>query len=1130
MEAYATIVTNYLLRQSWQIALLVLVVALATRILSSRSAHLRYLLWLLVLAKCLVPPVFAVALPILPKSEPRAPDARQPARPDMVPSTMNAEFAPPPIAETEDAGTGQGPEATRLMPDLSLREGLAVIWLGGGAAFAAMALRKAWRTQRWLRAERHELGAELQGCVHDVFARLAVKRPPKVWSLDGVSQPFVWGLLRGDIYLPPAFGDVVDDEQRRDVLGHELSHVLRFDAAVNTLQILGQAVFWFHPFVWWANKRIRVEREKCCDESTIARLGAGPKHYSRAILETLRTEHQAARPIPSLAVAEPVKNLEERIRTMLRPGKQFYRRPSTVGVILILMAAMATIPTTLAFSERHSNAATQDEGEDPLKILDVKFDPIHQGKNVVRVRVQNTTDEGQVFRLQIYTRSPDYGRRGVGWGTSFFDRLEPKETKWTRFVFKIQGPITDATYVRLDFHHPGPAAGFDLTTWYHDKRQHKPWFKRVTYTSSELERQEPDTVRAQPASPEQTRAVTEVFRTVQSCLRAGQYERVWQLFTRDYREAEYQIPVNAFERFQKTMEPTHPTESAFRWEKEAFLKLQPKTVLEHNGVLTLTAAEGAQRWTIHFVRQDGQWKIDWIGGYVPRILREQEQSERAVPAGRSSNLKVLEVQFDPLQQGKNVLRIQVQNLAEQDQIFGVSVQARSPRVGGWGTTFVDAIEAGRTRWTRCAFTLRGPVADNSEVELSFYNPGPATGFDAEKWFATRPWDQWFSQRSHTGRELPRKETVPARLSPAPQEESRAVFDAFRTIQDHVGQGKYENAWDCFTRDYRDAGFFRKYPSFKEYMEEIKGPNRFSWLRKEFVKLTPESVAARDGTLVLTAALEQQKWTIDFVQEDGRWKMDWVAGFVSGWERKARWQEYVLPKMGKRSTAHFDIYYPKDSTAAREIEQIAQHRDKGFTEICRFLGRDSDVRIRMVLFEDGRTKQEATGHQGAGWAFGNTIVEVYNEQEKLDPYHETVHILMGPFGNPPALFNEGFAVYMSERLGAHALESLGGGQATIRQRAGELKDRGEWIELEELLGYTEIGSRATRPPVSYAEAASFVKFLIDTYGKDKFLQAYRTLRNSNDKAVQQENTRKLSQIYGQTLEALERQWHDTLSES
>ena len=185
---------------------------------------------------------------------------------------------------------------------------------------------------------------------------------------------------------------------------------------------------------------------------------------------------------------------------------------------------------------------------------------------------------------------------------------------------------------------------------------------------------------------------------------------------------------------------------------------------------------------------------------------------------------------------------------------------------------------------------------------------------------------------------------------------------------------------------------------------------------------------------------------------------------------------------------------------------------------------------MVFFEDRSSKQRATGHQGAGWAYGRTIVEVYNDQEKSDPYHETAHILMGAVGRPPAVFNEGFAVYLSEKLGGHALEGLSGGQATIYQRVKELKSKGDWIELPQLLTFTQIGPAETRPTVSYVEAASFDKFLIDTYGKDKFLQAYRSLQNSDKKAVQEENVKKLEQICGKPLQTLQQQWETAFTRS
>jgi len=499
------------------------------------------------------------------------------------------------------------------------------------------------------------------------------------------------------------------------------------------------------------------------------------------------------------------------------------------------------------------------EEKSNLKILDVQFEPIRQGKNIVRIKVQNTSEEEQMFRIQIYTRSPDYGREGVGWGTSFFDTIKGHETKWTRFAFKIQGPITDTTYVRLDFHNPRTAASFDKEKYFQQKER-KKWFKRVKYSSSDIKHYEADESLIKPASETESKAIIQMFLQIQNFIREQEYEQAWQLFTKDYQDAEFQVRASTFERFKKAMEPANPIDSAFVWEKDEFLNLQPGTVVERNGILTLTAADERQSWLIDFVQEQGQWKIDWIAGYTPRALRWQN-----------------------------------------------------------------------------------------------------------------------------------------------------------------------------------------------------------------------------------------------------------------------WEQRLLPAIEKRSTEHFDIYYFKNSTAEKEIDQIAEQKEKGFSEICRFLGKESDIRIRMVLFEDKLTKHSETGHQGMGWAYGNTIVEVYNEQEQLDPFHETTHVLMRPFGSPPALFNEGFAVYMSERLGAYALEDLGGGKATIYERARKLKNKGEWIELKELISYTEIGSLESRPPVAYAEAAAFVKFLIDKYGKEKFLQTYKKLKNSNNKITQWMNRRALKQIYDKSLSELEKEW-------
>lgn len=233
---------------------------------------------------------------------------------------------------------------------------------------------------------------------------------------------------------------------------------------------------------------------------------------------------------------------------------------------------------------------------------------------------------------------------------------------------------------------------------------------------------------------------------------------------------------------------------------------------------------------------------------------------------------------------------------------------------------------------------------------------------------------------------------------------------------------------------------------------------------------------------------------------GRWKIDEISGYVPQVVVWATWQETLLPKLRSRRTEHFDLYFYPGSTAEKEIERITAEREKGYGALAAFVGAQPDVRIRLFFFEDGRTKSWETGHHGTGWAFDHTIVEVFSDQECLDPFHEVCHILTNTVGNPPALFNEGLAVYMSERLGSPALKNLGGGSLSIDARVRELKSQNEWIPIETLIRFPEIGSDESRPSVAYAEAASFVKFVVERFGREKFLAAYKSLNNSSDAAA------------------------------
>jgi len=380
MNLYLTELVRYLATQSWQIAALTILIAIITWALRHKTAHVRYLLWLIVLAKCLVPPFFALPLKILPeKATPIAALAPLGAAAESATiettNTIETQSAlPTPPTDRPAAHRPAAPPSTAQAPVVigpterpNLRIWAGALWIAGAGLYLTINLLRALRGRHWLHARRRPLPEPVRSET-ELLLNLHPGTPrPAIWILDEIGQPFVWGLLRGSIYVPSRFLELGDPEHRRHVLAHELSHVVRFDAAVNALQTLAQGLFWFHPFVWWANRQIRREREKCCDEMAVAQLGTEARAYCHAVVETLASAETSARPVPSLAVAGPARNLEERIRTMLRPGRQFYRRPTGPAALVVLLAALLTVPTAVVLTVR---ARAEERTEHEEAILD----------------------------------------------------------------------------------------------------------------------------------------------------------------------------------------------------------------------------------------------------------------------------------------------------------------------------------------------------------------------------------------------------------------------------------------------------------------------------------------------------------------------------------------------------------------------------------------------------------------------------------------------------------------------------------------------------------------------------------------------------------------------------------------
>src|SRR6266576_923925 len=68
------------------------------------------------------------------------------------------------------------------------------------------------------------------------------------------------------------------------MLAHELWHVQRRDNLAAAVHMLVEAVFWFHPLLWWLGARLVEERERACDEEVLE-MGKERQVYAESILK-----------------------------------------------------------------------------------------------------------------------------------------------------------------------------------------------------------------------------------------------------------------------------------------------------------------------------------------------------------------------------------------------------------------------------------------------------------------------------------------------------------------------------------------------------------------------------------------------------------------------------------------------------------------------------------------------------------------------------------------------------------------------------------------------------------------------------------------------------------------------------
>jgi|GEM_PF-6169122 beta-lactamase regulating signal transducer with metallopeptidase domain len=115
--------------------------------------------------------------------------------------------------------------------------------------------------------------------------RLGIGKKVEALLSSEIKLPITFGWIKPVILLPAGYINQLTTVEVEAILLHELSHIRRYDWVFNLLQAVVEAVFYFHPMLWWISSTVRMERERCCDELAVARIDGGRMQYVRSLLK-----------------------------------------------------------------------------------------------------------------------------------------------------------------------------------------------------------------------------------------------------------------------------------------------------------------------------------------------------------------------------------------------------------------------------------------------------------------------------------------------------------------------------------------------------------------------------------------------------------------------------------------------------------------------------------------------------------------------------------------------------------------------------------------------------------------------------------------------------------------------------
>ena len=209
------------------------------------------------------------------------------------------------------------------------------------------------------------------------------------------------------------------------ILAHELCHVRRHDNLTAMIHMIAQAIFWFHPLVWWLGSRLVEERERACDEEVL-RLGSKPRAYAEGILNVYKLYVESPLPCVSGVTGS---NLKRRIEAIMKNRRVLRLNFGKKLALSVAGIAALAAPIIVGLAKAQTNASPAFEVASLREVRDA------DGRAVLSMTPRRT--EGRFTWTAPIPLLSSYAYHLPQWRISGIDKKAP--------TFYVIAATTDAS-------------------------------------------------------------------------------------------------------------------------------------------------------------------------------------------------------------------------------------------------------------------------------------------------------------------------------------------------------------------------------------------------------------------------------------------------------------------------------------------------------------------------------------------------------------------------------------------------------------------------------------------------------------------------------------------------------------